>query len=102
MTMISREIVEYIHDFDFGETVETGIVNPLLDARERKEKYCVILGKKVPEERIWDPIGNNDWKPVREFITTEDIATEDYNREQEKENIYSFLRGDVKENNRVK
>jgi len=89
-----------IHDYEFGETVEEGIVNPLLDAREKDEKYCVVLGTKVPEERFWDPTGNNDWNPVREYITTEDIASN--SREDEKNNIYNFLRGQVKENNRVK
>lgn len=89
-----------IHDYEFGETVEEGIVNPLLDVREKDEKYCVVLGTKVPEERFWDPTGNNDWNPVREYITTEDIASN--SREDEKNNIYNFLRGQVKENNRVK
>ena len=89
-----------IHDFGFGETVEDGIVNPLLDAREKGEKYCVILGQMVPEERIWDPTGNNDWNPLREYITTEDIASD--SRESEKNNIYAFLRGQEKDKNRVK
>ena len=95
--MLEKKYGKNIRDLEFGEKVLTGIVDPLLNAIDNGEKYCVVLGKMVPEERNWDPNGNGDWNPVRDYITTDDIATEDNDREKEKDNIYSFLRGEQKE-----
>ena len=74
-----------IHDVDLTETVKTGITDRLMQARELDIPYCVVFGGVIPAGISWDPYGN---------ITTDDIATEDKNREKEEQNIYAFLRGE--------
>lgn len=76
-----------IHDLDLTETVETGIVNRLLNARELGIDYAVVIGGVASAT-----ISN----PLRSVITTYDIATVNNDREQERKNIYAFLRGDIK------
>ena len=83
-----------IHDVDLTETVKTGITDRLMQARELDIPYCVVFGGVIPAGISWDPYGNGDWNPPREYITTDDIATEDKNREKEEQNIYAFLRGE--------
>ena len=102
--VLIRKYGSNIHDIDLKETIKTGIEDKLMKARELGVPYCVIFGHVVPTTPRWDPYGNGDWNPPREYITTDDIATEDNDREQEKENIYSFLRGEVKKDkiNRTK
>ncbi len=86
-----------IHDIDLTETIKTGIEDRLMGARELNIPYCVVFGSVIPTGTTWDRYGNGDWNPPRDYITTDDIATEDKNREQERENIYAFLRGELKE-----
>ena len=86
-----------IHDMGIDESIQTGIVEKLLNARELGVPYCVVFGGLTPVNTKWDPYGNGDWKPPRDYIATDDIATEDNDREQERKNIYAFLRGEIKE-----
>lgn len=86
--MLDKKYGDNIHFLEFNEDVQTGIVNPLLNARDKDEKYCVVLGLMVPQGF------DGEWKPIRDYITTDDIKTEENDREQEYQNIYSFLRGE--------
>ena len=93
-----------IHDVDLTESVKTGIADRLMQARELDIPYCVIFGGVIPTGTSWYPYGNGDWNPPREYITTDDIKTEDKNKEQERQNVYAFLRGEEikKEHNKSK
>ena len=93
-----------IHDIDLNETIKTGIVERLMKARGMGIPYCVVFGHVVPAGTSWDPYGNGDWNPPRDYITTDDIAREDNNRELEEQNIYTFLRGEeiIKEQGKQK
>ena len=82
-----------IHDVDLLESIQTGVVNRLLIARELGIDYAVVVEGIVPMSKIWDKYGDGTWNPNRSYISTEDIKTEDNNREQEERNIYDFLRG---------
>ena len=81
-----------MHGLEYGDTVRTGVVEPLLNARSEGRRFCVELGM-VPGGREWDIYGDGEWNPPRPYITTDDIATPDNDREQEERNIYDFLRG---------
>ena len=81
-----------IHDVDLLESIQTGVVNRLLIARELGIDYAVVVEGIVPMSKIWDKYGDGIWNPNRSYISTEDIKTEDNNREQEEINIYDFLR----------
>lgn len=82
-----------IHDVDLTESVKTGIADRLLMARELGIEYAVVIKGIVPISVSWDRYGDGTWNPKRSYISTEDIKTEDNNREQEEKNIYDFLRG---------
>ena len=82
-----------IHDVDLLESIQTGVVNRLLIARELGIDYAVVVEGIVPMSKIWDKYGDGTWNPNRSYISTEYIKTEDNNREQEERNIYDFLRG---------
>ena len=82
-----------IHDVDLLESIQTGVVNRLLIARELGIDYAVVVEGIVPMSKILDKYGYGTWNPNRSYISTEDIKTEDNNREQEERNIYDFLRG---------
>lgn len=90
-----------IHDIDLNETIKSGIEDRLMDARELGIPYCVVFGHVVPSGN-WDPYKSGKWNPPRDYIGTDDIETENNDREQEKQNIYSFLRGETKEEKKVK
>ena len=92
--MLYKKYGRNIHDIDLKETIKTGIEDRLMQARELDVPYCVVFGSVIPTGN-WDKYGNGDWNPPRDYITTDDIATIDNDREKEKENIYSFLRGEV-------
>ena len=83
-----------IHDIDLTETIKTGIVDRLMHARELGIPYCIVFGSTIPVNTKWDPYGNGVWNPPRDYITTDDIAEEDNDREKELQNIYTFLRGE--------
>ena len=83
-----------IHDIDLNETIKTGITDRLMNAREMGIPYCVVFGNVIPVGTSWDPYGNGDWNPPRDYITTDDIASESNDRNLEEKNIYSFLRGE--------
>ncbi len=83
-----------IHDIDLTETIKTGITDRLMQARELDVPYCVVFGNVVPAGISWDPYGNGDWNPPRDYITTDDIKTENNDRQQEEQNVYAFLRGE--------
>ena len=102
--VLYRKYKENIHDIDLNESIKTGITDRLMSARELGVPYCVVFGHVVPGGVSWDPYGNGDWNPPRDYITTDDIATEDNDREKEKQNIYAFLRGETleKEKGRTK
>ena len=85
-----------IHDIDLTETITTGITDRLMNARELGIPYCVVFGRIVPAGN-WDKYGDGKWNPPRDYITTDDIATEDNDREKERQNVYAFLRGELKE-----
>ena len=95
--VLYRKYKDNIHDIDLNESIKSGITDRLMDARELGIPYCVVFGHILPAGTSWDPYGNGDWNPPRDYITTDDIATEDNNREKERENIYAFLRGEVLE-----
>ena len=82
-----------IHDVDLTETVETGIVNRLLTARELGINYAVVVKGIIPMSKSWDKYGDGTWNPRRSYISTDDIKTESNDREQEERNVYDFLRG---------
>ena len=92
--MLYRKYHGNIHDVDIIESVKKGIVDRLMHARELDIPYCVMIEGIIPTSTSWDPYGNGDWNPSRGYITTDDIAEEDKNREKEKQNIYAFLRGE--------
>ncbi len=102
--VLYRKYGSNIHDIDLTETIQTGITDRLMNARELGVPYCVVFGNVVPGTPAWDPYGNGDWNPPRDYITTDDIATEDNDREREMQNIYTFLRGEeiIKEKGRSK
>ena len=83
--MLYNKFGSNIHDIDLNETIQTGIVDRLMKARELGIPYCVVFGHTIPSSRTWDKFGDG--------ISTEDIQTEDNDREQELKNIYDFLRG---------
>ena len=89
-----RKYGNNIHDIDLTETIKTGVADKLIQARELGVPYCVVFGRVVPATPAWDPYGNGDWNPPRDYITTEDIAEESNDREKERQNIYTFLRGE--------
>ena len=91
--MLYRKYGSNIHDIDLNETIETGIVDRLMKARELKIPYCVVFGNVIPSGKTWDIYGDGTWNPSRDYITTDDIKTEDGDLEQERKNIYDFLRG---------
>lgn len=95
--VLYRKYKENIHDIDLNESIQTGITDRLMGARELGVPYCVVFGHVVPSGISWDPYGNGDWNPPRDYITTDDIATENNDREKEKQNIYTFLRGEILE-----
>lgn len=82
-----------IHDVDLTETVKTGIVDRLLMARELGIDYAVVVKGVIPMSKTWDIYGDGTWNPNRSYISTQDIKTQDNNRDQEERNIYDFLRG---------
>ncbi len=94
--ILFRKYGPNIHDIDLTETIKTGIEDRLIGARELNIPYCVVFGGVVPGGTAWDRYGNGDWNPPRDYITTDDIATEEKDIEKERENIYSFLRGELK------
>ena len=85
-----------VYDMGMEDTIEKGIVEKLMNARDLDIPYCVVFGSLTPMGTRWDPYGNGEWHPPRDYIATDDIATEDNNREQERQNVYAFLRGEVK------
>ena len=91
--MLYKRFGNNIHDIDLNETIQTGVVDRLMHARELNVPYCVVFGSVVPSVKTWDKFGDGTWNPPRDYITTEDIKTEDNDREQELKNIYDFLRG---------
>ena len=91
--MLYNKFGSNIHDIDLNETIQTGIVDRLMKARELGIPYCVVFGHTIPSSRTWDKFGDGTWNPPRDYISTEDIQTEDNDREQEIKNIYDFLRG---------
>jgi hypothetical protein len=82
-----------IYDIELTDTIKTGVADKLMQARELGIPFCVIFGHVVPGGK-WDPYENGTWNPPRDYITTEDIATEDNDRDKERQNIYAFLRGE--------
>jgi hypothetical protein len=92
--ILFRKYGPNIHDIDLKETIKTGIEDRLIGARELNIPYCVVFGGVVPAGTGWDRYGNGDWNPPRDYITTEDIATDDNNREIERQNVFAFLRGE--------
>lgn len=82
-----------IHYVDLAETIETGVVNRLMLARELGIDYAVVVSGIIPIGRDWDKYGDGTWKPQRFYIATDDIKTQDNNRDQEERKIYDFLRG---------
>ena len=90
--ILYRKYGKNIHDIDLTETIETGIVDRLMKARELNVPYCVVFGNVVPSGN-WDKYGDGTWNPPRDYVTTDDIKTEDRDFEQERKNIYDFLRG---------
>lgn len=95
--VLVRKFGKNIHDMDFGETIKTGVEDRLMQARELNVPYCVVFGCLQPSGTSWDPYGNGDWNPPRDYITTYDIATEENDREEERQNVYAFLRGEILE-----
>ena len=93
-SFLSEKYGNNIHDIGLNENIEEGIVQRLMNARELNIPYCVIFGRVMPMGKTWDPYGNGEWNPPRDFITTEDIATDDKDSELERQNIYAFLRGE--------
>ena len=92
---LSKHYGSNIHDLGLDETIKTGIVDKLMGARELGVDYCVVFGGVVPGGSGWDPYGDGKWNPRRkDFITTQDIAREDNDRELERQNVYAFLRGE--------
>jgi hypothetical protein len=92
--VLSEKYGSNIHDMGLDESIETDLVERLMTARELDVPYCVVFGRVIPMGKNWDPYGNGEWNPPRDYITTEDIATEDKDLELERQNIYSFLRGE--------
>ena len=92
--LIEKEFGDNIHDMGLNESIESGIVERLLNARKINIDYCVVFGNIVPMNSNWDKYGNGTWNPSRDYITTNDIKTPDNDLEQEKKNIYAFLRGE--------
>lgn len=91
-SILVRKFGSNIHDIDLGETIETGVVNRLMGARELGVDYAVVVRGVIAVS--WDKYGDRRWNPLRGVITTFDIATDDNDREQEEKNIYAFLAGD--------
>ena len=91
--ILVRKFGKNIHDVDLWETVQTGIVNRLLIARALDIDYAVVVSGVIPSGKSWDKYGDGTWNPRRSYISTDDIKTDDYNKEQEERNIYDFLRG---------
>jgi hypothetical protein len=91
--ILYRKFGNNIHDIDLNETIQTGVVDRLMKARELGIDYCVVVGGVVPSTKTWDKFGDGTWNPPRDYISTEDIATADRDPEQELKNIYDFLRG---------
>ena len=93
---LERQGFEYginMHGIDYNETIRSGIVEPLMQARNEGRRFCVEFGYVIPSSKDWDIFGDGEWNPSRRYITTDDIATPDNDREQEEKNIYDFLRG---------
>lgn len=93
---LSKNYGSNIHDLGLDETIKTGITDKLIGARELGVDYCVVFEGVVPGGSSWDPYGDGKWNPKRGFITTQDIAREDNDRELERQNVYAFLRGEEK------
>lgn len=93
-TALVRKYGSNIHDIDLTESITTGVADRLIRARELGIPYCVILGRVVPVTPSWDPYENGNWNPPRDYITTEDIAEENNDREKERQNVFTFLRGE--------
>ena len=93
-SVLSGRYGNNIHDLGLNENIETCIVQKLMTARELDIPYCVVFGRVMPMSKTWDPYGNGEWNPPRDYITTDDIATEDKDMELERQNIYAFLRGE--------
>jgi hypothetical protein len=93
-SVLSEKYGSNIHDMGLDENIEKDLVGRLMTAREVDIPYCVVFGGIIPMGKNWDPYGNGEWNPSRDYITTEDIATEDKDLELERQNIYAFLRGE--------
>jgi hypothetical protein len=93
--VLSNNYGSNIYDMDYRDGIQKGIVDKLMKARDLGVRYCVVFGRYIPSNSAWDPYVGGNWNPIRDYITTEDIATEDNNREQEIQNIYAFLRGET-------
>lgn len=82
-----------VHEVDITENVQTGIVDRLMNARERSVEYAVTLDGVVPIGTAWDKYGDGTWNPKKSYITTDDIKTQNKDRYLEEQKIYDFLRG---------
>ncbi len=91
--LLVKKYGENIHDVDLTESIQTGVVERLMSARDLGINYAVVLGNVLPMSKSWDKYGDGTWKPVRDYITTDDIATPDHNRDLEEQKIFDFLRG---------
>ena len=99
--MLVKKYGHNIHDLDLTETIQTGVVDKLMMARELGIDYAVVLENVVPLGKNWDKYGDGTWQPKRAYIATDDIQTPDNDRMQEEKNIYDFLRGKTIEKSKL-
>ncbi len=91
--ILERKYGINIHNVDLNESIQSGIVDKLLNARDANIKYAIILDGVCPLGKSWDKYGDGSWNPKNKVITTEDIKTDNNDKLKEEQNIYDFLRG---------
>lgn len=90
-----------VYGVDITESIQTGVVDRLMYARERDVEYAIVLDGIAPLGEGWDKYGDGMWNSKSSFITTEDIKTPNNDRKLEEQNIYDFLRGKSAEKNEL-
>ncbi len=91
--VLYRKYGNNIYGLNLGDKIETAVADKLIKARDLGVPFCVMFGNPAIFDG-WDPYKNGKWNPPRDYITTEDIATDDNNREIERQNVFAFLRGE--------
>ncbi len=59
--ILERKYRINIHNVDLNESIQSGIVDKLLNARSTNIKYAVILDGVCPLGKSWDKYGDGSW-----------------------------------------